>query len=386
MTLFSDFSFFALLSVLLVPAVVLGYREKDRRYYILFVSVVFDALAIGRDPLHIVFFLGYIFLETALVKVYGKVRERRGREGKIYAVFLILSILPLILSKISGFLPVRLFQIIGISYLTFKSAQIVIEIYDGVIKEISIFDTLNFLLFFPCIVSGPIDRSRRFGEDLNRKIPKDEYLEMVGEGLWKLCLGLMYKAVISSYFYEGMELLTESYSSFAGVGYAYAYGLYMFFDFAGYSLMAIGAGLFLGIRTPDNFNRPFLSRDIKEFWDRWHITLSHWFRDFLFTRLVMQSMRHKWFKNRLRTACAGFIADMFVMGIWHGLTPYYLMYGLYHGVLLALNEVWQKKSKFYKKHKKEKWYQVISWAVTMQLVMFGFLIFSGNFPFAGPQQ
>ena len=89
-------------------------------------------------------------------------------------------------------------------------------------------------------------------------------------------------------------------------------------------------------------------------------------------------MRHKWFGDRLKTACAGFIVDMFVMGIWHGITPYYILYGLYHGVLLALTEVWQKKSKFYKKHKKDKWYRVLSWALTMQLVMFGFLLFSGK--------
>ena len=247
------------------------------------------------------------------------------------------------------------------------------------IKEISVVDTVAFLLFFPCILSGPIDRSRRFDEDMHRLIPRDEYLDMVGEGIWKILLGLLYKAVLSSLFYHFMELLTESYSPFKWLMYAYAYGLYMFFDFAGYSMMAVGTGLFLGIRTPDNFDRPFLSRDITEFWDRWHITLSHWFRDFLFTRFVMQSMRHKWFKDRLKTACAGFIVDMFVMGIWHGLTPYYILYGLYHGVLLALNEVWKKKSKFYKKYKKEKWYSVLSWAVTMQLVMFGFLIFSGYF-------
>ena len=377
MILFSDFGFFILLAVMLVPAFILGYAGVSRKYYILAVSVLFDALAIGRDPVHIAFFFIYIIWEIALIMIYLAARKKNGRKGKTYALFLSLSILPLVLCKISGFLPVKLFQIIGISYLTFKSAQMIIEIYDGVITEVSVFDTLNFLLFFPCILSGPIDRSRRFGEDQNRRIPRDEYLGMVGDGLYRLLLGLAYKMVFSSICFHWLELLQESYHPLQKVFYAYAYGLYMFFDFAGYSLMAVGAGLFLGIRTPDNFNKPFLSKDIKEFWDRWHITLSHWFRDFLFTRFVMQSMRHKWFKNRLQTACAGFIVDMFVMGIWHGITPYYILYGLYHGVLLALNEVWQKKSGFYKKHKKEKWYQVLSWAVTMQLVMFGFLLFSG---------
>ena len=92
----------------------------------------------------------------------------------------------------------------------------------------------------------------------------------------------------------------------------------------------------------------------------------------------MQAIRKKWFSKRLNAAAAGFIVNMFIMGVWHGLTPYYLLYGLYHGVLLAVTEIYQKKSKFYKKHKNDRWYQVLSWAVTMQLVMFGFLIFSGR--------
>ena len=377
MTLFGGFWFFVLLAVFLIPAFILGIKGKDRSWFILGASVIFDALAIGRDYRHILAFLLYLCIETALAFIYLSVRKKRGRKGRIYAVFLILTILPLVLNKLSGPLPLHLFQILGISYLTFKSAQIIIEIYDGVIKELSLKDTLCFLLFFPCILSGPIDRSRRFEADLHRVIPKDEYLEMAGEGLWRLALGLLYKAVISAMFFKYMEVLAGQEGLIYTIEYAYAYGFYMFFDFAGYSLMAIGTGLFMGIRTPDNFNKPFLSRDIKEFWDRWHITLSHWFRDFLFTRFVMQSMRHKWFKDRLSTACAGFIVDMFVMGVWHGLTPYYLLYGLYHGVLLALTELWQKKSKFYKKHRKERWYQIVSWALTMQLVMFGFLLFSG---------
>ena len=121
-----------------------------------------------------------------------------------------------------------------------------------------------------------------------------------------------------------------------------------------------------------------LTRDIREFWDRWHITLSHWFRDFIFTRFVMYSSKKKWFSTRLQRACAGFFVDMGIMGLWHGITPSYILYGLYHGLLLAATETYQKKSKFYKKHKNKTWYQVVSWAVTMQLVFFGFFLFSGK--------
>ena len=89
--------------------------------------------------------------------------------------------------------------------------------------------------------------------------------------------------------------------------------------------MAIGTSYILGIRTPENFNKPFISKDIKEFWDRWHITLSHWFRDFLFSRYMMSALRSKKFKNRLNAASAGFIINMFVMGIWHGLSKDYFV-------------------------------------------------------------
>ena len=102
----------------------------------------------------------------------------------------------------------------------------------------------------------------------------------------------------------------------------------------------------------------FISIDIKDFWDRWHITLSHWFRDFVFSRFMMASIRGKWFKDKLTGACIGFMINMLLMGLWHGLSLSYILYGLYHGVLLAITEVYQKKSK---------------------LVMFGFFIFSGRF-------
>ena len=207
---------------------------------------------------------------------------------------------------------------------------------------------------------------------------KTEYIDLLQKGIWKILVGCLYKFVLSAIAFNYLEQIAQRYDPQYVVLYAYVYGVYMFFDFAGYSLMAIGTSYILGIRTPENFNKPFISKDIKEFWDRWHITLSHWFRDFLFSRYMMSALRSKKFKNRLNAASAGFIINMFVMGIWHGLSKDYLLYGLYHGVLLALTERYQKK-KWYRKVKNKKWYQIISWFVTLNLVMFGFLIFSGQF-------
>ena len=152
----------------------------------------------------------------------------------------------------------------------------------------------------------------------------------------------------------------------------------MFFDFAGYSAMAIGVSYILGIRTPENFNKPFISLDLKDFWNRWHISLSTWFRDFLFSRFTMDAIRKKRFDNRLTTASVGLILNMGIMGIWHGFYGHYIAYGLYHGILLAVTEVYQKKSGFYKRNKDKRWYKILSWFITLNIVMFGFLIFSGH--------
>ena len=142
--------------------------------------------------------------------------------------------------------------------------------------------------------------------------------------------------------------------------------------------MAVGASNILGVETPMNFNFPFISIDIKDFWNRWHITLSTWLRDFVFSRVVMRFMRKKVFKKRLTTAMVAYMINMTFMGFWHGVTPDYIIYGVYHGVLMASFEWYQKKSKFYKKNKNKTWYKITSWLITMHLVMLGFLIFSGK--------
>ena len=142
--------------------------------------------------------------------------------------------------------------------------------------------------------------------------------------------------------------------------------------------MAVGSSNILGIQTPMNFNKPFLSVDIKDFWTRWHITLSTWLRDFVFSRVLMQVIRKKWFKNRLHNATYAYMVNMLVMGFWHGLGVSYIVYGFYHGVLMAGFEIYQKKSNFYKKNKNKNWYKLLSWFVTMNLVMIGFFIFSGE--------
>ena len=381
MQLYGENSFFICLALILIPAFILGYNEKPLKHYGMAATAFFIVMAMKDKPQMLLFMLCFVAFEYVLAQACLRVMSRERRPRFAYPAFLVLSILPLTLHKIliaaNGTAGVLAFA--GISYMTFKAAQIIIEISDGIIKELRPDEYFYLMLFFPTLISGPIDRSRRFEEDIRRTIPREEYLEMAGTGLFKILLGMVYKLAVASVIYLIMNNFGMELSLRSAVIYMYTYGFYLFFDFAGYSLMAIGTGYLLGIKVPDNFNRPFLSRDIQEFWNRWHITLSHWLRDYVFSRITMDLMKSGRIKDRLTIASIALMINMFIMGCWHGLTGYYIAYGLYHGALLVLFEIVRKKSRFYKKHKKDKWFNAVSWLVTLHLVLIGFFIFSGRF-------
>lgn len=378
MNFFDGYDFFFYLILFLLPAIAVGLLEKSLRWYRMIVTIFFIWMVYRDTPEQMLWLLLYAVVSVYLVKIYLALRKRFGRNKYIYGHAVFVALLPLIIYKISGANGGHLFGFLGISYICFRVIQVIIETYDGVITEIEEKQFLMFLLFFPSLSSGPIDRSRRFAQDDSLIYTREEYVELLETGMFKLILGAFYKIVCSAYFYRLLEEVFDGrYTPLYLVGHAYIYGMYLFFDFAGYSAMAVGTSYILGIRMPGNFNKPFLSIDMKEFWNRWHITLSTWFRDFVFTRFMMDSARKKRFKNRLYGASAGLILNMGIMGIWHGLESHYIAYGLYHGFILAATEIYQKKSKFYRKNKDKIWYRGCSWFLTLNMVMFGFLIFSG---------
>ena len=373
MNYFEGNEFFLLLFVVLLIGFVVNFFEKRKDYYILALSLLFAGAIYGKSRAMIVYLLVFIVYQYFLVFLAQRI------EAKWLKPLVFLSILPLVINKVFALTSLHLLAFIGISYMSFKTIQIMLEISDGLIKEkISIKDYLQFLLFFPTVSAGPIDRSRRFLKEINEVMPRKEYLELAGDGVYRIVLGLLYKVVLSTYVYQMLLALNNTGTVVYSIKYMYLYTLYLFFDFAGYSLMAVGSSNILGIQTPMNFNKPFLSVDIKDFWTRWHITLSTWLRDFVFSRVLMQVIRKKWFKNRLHNATYAYMVNMLVMGFWHGLSVSYIVYGFYHGVLMAGFEVYQKKSNFYKKNKNKDWYKLLSWFVTMNLVMIGFFIFSGE--------
>ena len=373
MNYFEGNEFFLLLLVVLLIGFVLNYFGKRKDYYILSLSILFAGAIYGKSKSMVVYLLAFIIYQYVLVFIAQRMDSKRLKP------LVMLSILPLVVNKVFAITQLHLLAFIGISYMSFKTIQIMLEISDGLIKEkISVKDYLQFLLFFPTVSSGPIDRSRRFLKEINEVMPRKDYLELAGDGIYRIVLGLLYKVVLSTYVYQILLALSNTGTVVYSIKYMYLYTLYLFFDFAGYSLMAVGSSNVLGIQTPMNFNKPFLSIDIKDFWTRWHITLSTWLRDFVFSRVLMQVIRKKWFKNRLHNAAYAYMVNMLVMGFWHGISVSYIAYGFYHGILMSGFEIYQKKSNFYKKHKNKTWYKLISWFVTMNLVMIGFFIFSGE--------
>ena len=373
MNYFEGLEFFLFLLIVLCGGFVLNFFGKKKEVYILAISLIFAGTIYGQSKKMVVYLVAFIIYQYLLVMLSNRL------EKKWLKTLSLLSVVPLVINKIFAITSLHLMAFIGISYMSFKTIQIMIEISDGIIKEkYSFLDYLQFLLFFPTVSSGPIDRSRRFFDDIKTIMPREAYLELAGTGVYRVVLGLLYKIMFSTYVYQMLSALKNTGTLTYSVKYMYLYTLYLFFDFAGYSLMAVGTSNILGVQTPMNFNKPFLSIDIKDFWTRWHITLSTWLRDFVFFRVLMNAMKKKLFKSRLQNASFAYMVNMCVMGFWHGLSISYVIYGVYHGFLMAGFEWYQKKSKFYKKNKNKTWYKLTSWFVTMHLVFIGFFIFSGE--------
>ncbi|EOT40352.1 D-alanyl-lipoteichoic acid biosynthesis protein DltB [Enterococcus columbae] len=381
-------SYFGYLLLLLWPIALSFLKGRHRLWtYEALVTLFFLYVSFGgEDYRQGIALIGYVLFQTVLVWLYSLHRQKANTAIGFYLA-VILAILPLTLTKIVPFIDhgkVSFFSFLGISYLTFKSVQMVMEIRDGLIKEYHPYRYIRFLLFFPTISSGPIDRYRRFEKDVETTPSPEEYADLLGKGIQRIFLGFLYKFIIG--YYLGtllLPLVSRLALMYHGislplVGYMYVYSMYLFFDFAGYSLFAVGVSNVMGYQTPMNFHLPFLSWNIKEFWNRWHISLSFWFRDYVYMRLMFTLLKKKVFKSRIVASNVGYFALFLLMGVWHGLTWYYIVYGLYHACLICLTDAWLR---FKKKHKDKipsnKFTHGLAVVATFHAVCFSFLIFSG---------
>ncbi len=222
---------------------------------------------------------------------------------------------------------------VGISFYTFQTLSYTIDIYRGRIKHEKNFVKFSvFVSFFPQLVAGPIVRAADFLPQLNRtpEVSQDK----INNGLTLIFIGLFKKIVIADLLarlaVDSIFSNPTAYSSWDLLMALYAYSFQIYCDFSGYSDIAIGVAAIFGFTLPINFNRPYLSQNIREFWTRWHISLSTWLRDYLYIPLGGNR------GTKLRVAF-NLMTTMLLGGLWHGAAMNFILWGGYHGLLLILS-------------------------------------------------
>jgi alginate O-acetyltransferase complex protein AlgI len=230
--------------------------------------------------------------------------------------------------------PFEIFLPVGVSFFTFQSLSYTIDIYRGVLKPVrNILDYAFFVSFFPQLVAGPIVRAVDFIPQIF--VPVKVTREMLGRGIFLIAAGLFKKTVIADYvsvnFVDRIFESPSLYTGFENLMGVYAYAIQIYCDFSGYSDMAIGIALLMGFHFNLNFDSPYQSRNITEFWRRWHISLSTWLRDYLYISLGGNR------KGKFRTYVNLFLT-MLLGGLWHGAGFRFVLWGAMHGLALGLHK------------------------------------------------
>lgn len=253
---------------------------------------------------------------------------------------------------------------IGISFYTFQTLTYSIDIYRGTNKPLDKLHTyLVYILSFPQLIAGPIVR---FGLVAQQLVSRPDTIDNKLFGFYRFCLGLGKKVLIANVLGHQAEIILELPAAELSTGMAWfgmlCFTFQIYFDFAGYSDMAIGLGRMMGFTFPENFNNPYNSRSISEFWQRWHITLGQWMRDYLYIPLGGNRVKN----SRLYT---NLLVVFVISGLWHGDSWNFVLWGLFHGFFLILDRLFLEKLL----HRLGK---VLSTFITFFIVVVGWTIFS----------
>jgi alginate O-acetyltransferase complex protein AlgI len=226
---------------------------------------------------------------------------------------------------------------LAISFFTFEFVHYVIDARRGLLPEHRFEDFLAFMLFFPTMVAGPIKRFQKFQPQVAAARAD---AGAVSDGIMRITVGLAKKIVIADTLYP-MTALLRTTAGVAGARPAeivvalLAFSAQIYMDFSGYSDIAIGSARLFGIRVPENFSWPYLRRNIAEFWRHWHMSLTSWITDYVYKPLGGN-------RSGLARTALNVLLAMAVSGLWHGAQWHFLVWGLYHGVLLAGFRVWER--------------------------------------------
>ena len=295
---------------------------------LLFISIMVYILVCMPEFYELFFFLLYVYI------VYWLFVTNRYHETLFP---MIIIALPMILVKMD-INPA--FKIIGISYITFRTIQAVLDSYNY--GKLSFIEFTTFILFPTTLLAGPIDRSYRFQEDLQKGYD-NLTLKNIGKGWDILIVGVLFKFIfaelINKFWLSGID--ENSTVILDMINSAYSYTFYLFFDFAGYSAMAVGISIMMGINVPMNFNHPYLAPNPQDFWRRFHITLGTWLTDYFFKPLYKYLHKFEFLKTRrLLIQNLAIISTFLLMGIWNGFTWYFIFSGFLFGIYSAIHNIY----------------------------------------------
>ena len=325
--------------VFLLHLLLPGIRAKNGM--LLLASLAFYAYG---EPVYVILMIASAFVNYLSAILIGK--NPAGKKA-VMAVNVILNLGVLVLFKYTGFLaesvntilgtaiPVPSIRLpIGISFFTFQAMSYVIDVYRGVTGAQKNFGkVLLYISFFPQLIAGPIVKYHDIAQEIENRT---QTVDGVTDGIRRFVVGLSKKVLISNTV--GLVADTLFAADVSGLNAAAAwigavsYMLQIYFDFSGYSDMAIGLGEMFGFHFKENFNYPYISGSIREFWRRWHMSLSGWFQEYLYIPLGGSR------KGKIRTVINKFIVFL-CTGIWHGANVTFLFWGLYHGCFLMLEDI-----------------------------------------------
>lgn len=272
---------------------------------------------------------------------------------------------------------------VGISYFSFRSAAYLIEIHRKTIEPVGFWRFVNYALFWPTLLAGPIERPGRFFAQ-SKEIARPGRDDLV-EGFARVVVGFLKKVVLASVFFgiarPYMEMGAQFEPRFLEFSIPHlwlcvtAYYFYLYCDFSAYSDLAIGVSRMMGFRIMENFRWPILATNVSQFWQRWHISLTSWVTDYVYRPLGGNR------KGMVKAAQYSLLA-MVVVGVWHGMNFHFIAWGIYHAVFLILYRQWRKawRGKWFADGVPgPEWLKTgAAWFVTFQVVNLGWVLF--NFP------
>ena len=381
----------------------LGYMMLEKKLTVRLVFVTLFSYYFYYKSSGLYFFLLAVvtvsdfYIARAIHKVRGERREERGetdpsqrRQGAgrgrlLLALSLIIDLGLLAYFKYTNFFagaiaaalghnfqPWDIFLPVGISFFTFQSMSYTIDVYRGQLKPLPhLLDYAFYVSFFPQLVAGPIVRARDFVPQIRKPLRITN--RMFAEGIFFVVIGLFKKAVISDYIsLNYVDRIFENPMLYSGVETLlglYGYTIQLYCDFSGYSDMAIGIALLLGFKFPMNFNAPYKSASISEFWRRWHISLSSWLRDYVYFSLGGSR------KGKGRTYLNLFIVFL-LCGLWHGANFNYVAFGAMHGLLIIIHRFYSREILHHdSRYNPTGWRRVVSVVITIHVLCLSWILF-----------